>query len=96
MLYQPRDILSSMFRMSEISCVVCGAEIETALHLFKDCPSFRAMAFACKWSGKVDNWNYAFVHDIVEIRLNPLSYVCCGEMDRDYFTFFSTCLLFGF
>lgn len=58
--------------------------------------SFKAMAFACKWGGKVNNWSYYSLPDLVEFCLNPPSSVCGAEMDKDFFTSFFASLLFGF
>lgn len=76
--------------------MVCGAVTKTALHLFKDCHDFRVMDFACKWGGKVNNWNYASVIDMIEFCFNPPSSVCGAEMDKDLFTSFFLLFTFWF
>lgn len=95
-VFPTRDVLSSKFRLGEVSCVVCEDEDKTIMHLFKECPGFRAMDFACKWEGKVDIWNYVSVLDMVELCLNPIGFVHGGDMNKEQFTSFFTCLLFGF
>lgn len=40
-----QDILNRRFQVGDVGCEICGDERESMLHLVKDCPGFRALAF---------------------------------------------------
>lgn len=86
-----RDKLNMHFDVGESSCCLCGAKIENVLHLFKECPCFRALAF----SSKIDLWSYSTVQELVDSCLYPPATVCIGVMDRNLVMFFVVCLMFS-
>lgn len=91
-----KDVLSRRIGIGDSSCIVCGTDLEMAIHLFRDCAGFRALTFACKWGCKVENWLYASVQELVELCINPHVSLCEGEMIGESFTTFVTCLLYYF
>lgn len=60
-----REILAERIGIRDRSCVICGEEIETSFHLFKDCQGIRVLAFASKWGCLLENWAAANVGEII-------------------------------
>lgn len=52
-----RELLTKRLGGGDIGCVLCGAEVETIMHLFKDCHCIRAMAFGSNWGCNLNFWS---------------------------------------
>lgn len=50
-----RAIIAERISGVDTCCVLCNDQEETYLHLFKQCPFSRAMAFANKWGCILEN-----------------------------------------
>lgn len=48
-------------------CSTCGAEYESTIHIFKECPGTRAIAFGSKLGGLFSSWNVFNVQELVEL-----------------------------
>ncbi|KAM6588656.1 hypothetical protein CsatA_011261 [Cannabis sativa] len=59
------DILPTKVRLGldDKSCVFCGSEEESALHLFCSCSVTRALWFHCKWGFRTDSFNWLSIAD---------------------------------
>ena len=55
---------------SDPSCVLCGSEPESAIHLFFHCQVARAIWFGCSWGIRMDKMNIASNEDILKVVLN--------------------------
>lgn len=44
-----RHVLANWIGRGQSNCIICGAELETIIHLFKECQGTNAIAFASKW-----------------------------------------------
>lgn len=49
-----RELLGRRLGLIDTSCLVCGNEMESSFHLFKECPRVRVIAFASRWGGRID------------------------------------------
>lgn len=54
-----KSILASRLGGGDTFCTFCGQEEEDTLHLFKQCPSVRAIGFASQWSLRIDGFGFA-------------------------------------
>lgn len=49
-----RDALDRRISGIDVCCPICGDELETRLHLFKDCAVVKVLVFACKWNFRLE------------------------------------------
>lgn len=49
-----REVLGQRLQIVEHYYVLCIAETDSSLHIFKECPVVRALAFASKWGYRID------------------------------------------
>ncbi|XP_060972106.1 uncharacterized protein LOC133038077 [Cannabis sativa] len=59
------DLLPTKGRLGleDKSCVFCGLEDESALHLFCSCSVTRALWFQCKWGFRTDSFSWSSIAD---------------------------------
>lgn len=72
--------------------MMCKAEEKTLFHLFKECPGARSLAFASKWSFRLDKWNVNSIFEIVESCIQPE--VSQGGLDGDLMYVFLSSFLY--
>lgn len=51
----------------DLSCAICRIEIESYLHLFKECHGVRAIAFASKSEIKLDSWEVTNLQELMDV-----------------------------
>lgn len=75
--------------LTDTCCFICGDEYEFTFHLFKKCDGIRAIAFASRWGGRIDQWPCSIVFELMSFCFNPPQSIRNGEWDKDQFpTFF--------
>lgn len=62
-----RDLTNKWFGLRKVYYPSCGAETKTYMHLFKDCPTIRALAFASKWGYCLNNLIVSSLEDWMEL-----------------------------
>lgn len=58
-----REVLAKRFGSGEESCVLCGAEVKSCIHLFKESQGIRASAFGSNWGCVFYFWSPSSVED---------------------------------
>lgn len=62
-----RELLSDKIGSQERSCAICGKEVESAFHSFKECQGIRVLAFANKWGCRLDKWTASSMEEIIQM-----------------------------
>lgn len=88
-----REITVRMTGIGDLHCPIYGAEVETLLHLFRDCQGIKAIAFASNWGFKVEEWAVNSISDILAFCLNP-STGSGGDRDERWNAIFFSSLLY--
>lgn len=86
------EIINRKTEKGVSNCAVCGAECETLFHLFKECPGTRALAFACRWGFRLEEWNVNSVREIINYCINPVA--CQDGLDIESISVFLASLLY--
>lgn len=60
---QTKELPTKSFGSREVGCVLCGADVESSLHLFKDCHCIRDLAFETRWGSKLDLWSPSSIEE---------------------------------
>lgn len=77
-----KELVSERVENGDRNCAVCGAEVESYFHLFKECQSIRALAFVSKWGCRLDNWTTSNMGEIIQQCIEPKRGQCFQEMDE--------------
>lgn len=91
-----KEKLSKKLEGMEDMCVVCRDCSESSLHMFKNCPGIRALAFSNSWGGRTNDWPVANLEELWEFGFNPPSKVCKGNMNKAKFLSFMVSLFYSF
>lgn len=66
-----------------------GAMVESAFHIFKECPASRATAFSSMRGAKLDRWPGENIKDLISFCLDPSRYLWEGILDKEAFIVFA-------
>lgn len=75
-------------------CGLCGEETETLFHLFKECQLTKLIAFASKWSFKLDKWQVINLKDLIDLCV--LGTTCRAKESNFVLVFLATLCFFFF
>nr|XP_048323390.1 uncharacterized protein LOC125420680 [Ziziphus jujuba var. spinosa] len=90
-----KEVLVDRLGGDDVICEVCGAELETAFHVFKECQGIRMLAFASGWGCKIDQWNVNSVKEMVEFCVEPRANHCFIGMGKELITVFLATLFYA-
>ncbi|XP_060669824.1 uncharacterized protein LOC125420680 [Ziziphus jujuba] len=90
-----KEVLVDRLRGDDVICEVCGAELEIAFHVFKECQGIRMLAFASRWGCKIDQWKVNSVKEMVEFCVEPRANHCFIGMDKELITVFLATLFYA-
>lgn len=68
-----KEILAERLGVKDKRCAICGKEVESYFHVFKECHGIRVLGYASKWGCRLDYWNVANLDDLVQLSINPNS-----------------------
>lgn len=91
-----KEMLMKGFNLHETCCSLYGVDVESSLHIFKECNVVRAFAFSCKWGCRIDYWKATTIHQWIEIGLNPTNSFLEERMGEEFFVTFMGCFLLEF
>lgn len=89
-----REMTVNRLGNGEIGCPLCGAEVETAFHLFKLCPWIRVIAFGSKWGCYLDLWEVDNIQDLIHGSINPTEIPCFKNMEPHFVTILLSSLFY--
>lgn len=55
------------------NCFACGAEEESLLHIFYECPSIRTLAFGSQWGLRIEKWGITTFKQLISMTINLLN-----------------------
>lgn len=58
--------LKERMGIGDRNCAMCGAKVEDAMHIFKQCQVIRVLAFATFWGCCLDSWSIANMKTWIE------------------------------
>lgn len=59
-----KEVMVRRSGSGDLQCLICGAEVETLFHIFKECQGVKAIDFASIWGFKIDCWDVNNITDI--------------------------------
>ncbi|KAF3456056.1 hypothetical protein FNV43_RR00699 [Rhamnella rubrinervis] len=72
-------------RIREPSCHFCGEEVESNLHIFKNCQLGRLLVIGRQWGCRLDSWKGDNIFDLLNSCLNPIAKMLLEGMECDEF-----------
>lgn len=89
-----REVIANRLGLQDRSCSLCEVEVESALHISKECHCIRSLAFASKWGCRIDSWEISCIENLVDFCINPKPDACLKNMDKKTITIFLSTLLY--
>lgn len=77
--------------LRKVECPSCGLEVEIDLHVFKECHTIRAIAFASKWGVCLDRIPISNMEEWMEFCMNPPGKY---KIDRQFAVIFFATLMY--
>lgn len=88
-IFCQRVCLAIRLNLVDICWPLCHTEEESALHLFSDCFVVRYVAFATKWSMRLEGLVVNSAVELVDMCLNPPASLLSSGLHKNFFaTFF--------
>lgn len=88
-----KELVSERVRSGDRSCAICGAEVESYYHIFKECQGIKALAFASKWGCHLDFWTTSNMGEIIQHCIEPNRELCFQGMEEGLISVF-LCTIF--
>lgn len=86
-----REAITDRIGHGENQCAICGAAMETYLHLFKECHGVRALAFASQWRFHLDYMEATNYQDLLKMCISPQGSLTTFGLENEFVsTFLST------
>ena len=90
-----RQLIFQRVNKGDYCCVLCGFEVESSLHIFKECHVVRLLDFARKWGCKMNFLNIYELEQLIELCISPSKNDFIQGETSEWFTTFLASLFYN-